>query len=73
MCRVRDRPRISKRLPREGLLENPLTEIAREEKAVRSIRPDRGEKTQLRHAGTLCFVDHDKLDGRMCAVRCHAQ
>jgi hypothetical protein len=36
--------------------------------AVWSLRPERGEKPQLRHADVLGLVNYGKVEGQVCAV-----
>jgi hypothetical protein len=59
----------AERLPGEGLLEDPLAQIAGEKKAVRPARPERGEKPQLGDADVLRLVHNGKVERRMVTLR----
>src|SRR5438128_2493299 len=51
-------------LPREWLLEDPLAEVTGEEESVWPAAAKRCDKTQLRNADVLRFVDDDVVEDR---------
>src|ERR1700738_243622 len=56
-------------LPREGLLEDPLSSVAGEEEAVAALSSKRGKEPQLGNAYILGLIDHGKVEGRYRTIR----
>src|SRR5262249_31200489 len=52
----------SQGLPREGMLEDPLAQITREEQCVGSTGPEGREHPKLSHADVLGLVNYNEIE-----------
>src|SRR5690606_4779291 len=56
-------------LPREWLLENPLSQVSREEQRTVAVTSECGQESQCRNADILRLVDHNEVVRRMTPFR----